>query len=116
MGGYATGSFEVVSMKNGHWTEGEAAAVCGQFGFDVAENPTTFEIGLVSREIPARIEAYMQQVSELLAQCELDPSTCRIAIGLLVKQRCGSAGILNILSTIRDVPDCEGEAGAAQKF
>ena len=85
MGGYATGSFEVVSMKNGHWTEGEAAAVSGQFGFDVVENPTTLEIGLVSRELPARIEAYMQQVSELLAQRDLNPPTCRIAIGWLVK-------------------------------
>ena len=72
-------------MKNGHWTEGEAAAVFGQFGFEVAENPTTFEIGLVSRELTARIKAYMQQVSELLAQRDLNPPTCRIAIGWLVK-------------------------------
>lgn len=42
-GGCATGSFEGASAKNGHWTEGEAAAVCGRFEFYVAGNPTNFQ-------------------------------------------------------------------------
>ena len=58
----------------------------------------------------------MWEKSELLAQCDLDPSTRRIAKSRLVKQRCVSAGILNILSTIRDISDRERKAGAAQNF